>query len=230
MLAPTDIAGDGAAEALAPLLTGYEFLPFAPFEEVTKRRRDGEVDGRRRFPADSALARGRHHDGGDVRRVASRLDACPGRGWRAVAARAASPDAAEAHRGPTRRRTSRRDRRRRRRRRRGGRAPAPAQVRVPGIRRPVFRLRARAGRPDRRGAPPTARACPWAVSPTRGLGETAGGHPRVLLAARTRLASGAPARRGGDATDASADDRVDASRAALSDEERVRDLARSRSA
>ena len=226
-----DIAGDGAAEALAPLLTGYEgFLPFAPFEEVTKKGAATARDpsGRRRFPGrlnpwlvDDITTAGTS--------VASRPDSTRARGesWRAVAARAAGRDAAEALSGPDSKTDveTRRDddavvgdeaaarRLRRRCEYRGFDDP------FSGSEHELVDRIVAARASDRESV--SVGECPRREGSERPPADTpVFSSPLVHV-----LASGAPAGRGGDATDASADDRVDASRAALSDEERVRDLA-----
>ena len=59
MGANPEIAGDGAAEALAPLLTGYEgFLPFAPFEGSARTHASASSGAR----ADGGASRARRGD------------------------------------------------------------------------------------------------------------------------------------------------------------------------
>ena len=118
MGANPEIAGDGTAESVAPLLTGYEgFLPFAPFEDENAFGRTGR-EGEERGSARDPLA----NDGGGFPRsinawLADDLAAVESvdgshypetsGSWRAVAARVGGLDAARTDSKTNREKTNR---------------------------------------------------------------------------------------------------------------------------
>ena len=118
MGANPEIAGDGTAESVAPLLTGYEgFLPFAPFEDKNAFGRTGR-EGEERGSARDPLA----NDGGGFPRsinawLADDLAAVESvdgshypetsGSWRAVAARVGGLDAARTDSKTNREKTNR---------------------------------------------------------------------------------------------------------------------------
>ena len=190
MGANPEIAGDGTAESVAPLLTGYEgFLPFAPFEDKNAFGRTGR-EGERGSARDPLA-----NDGGGFPRsinawLADDLAAVESvdgshypetsGSWRAVAARVGG----STPRGPTRRRIGKR--------RIGNREKTQRTRAALGTEGSTNRsttarsTNANVLTGSSLRAPWTARTFPWASVPDARAPETAGGHARVLLAARAR--------------------------------------------
>ena len=192
MGANPEIAGDGTAESVAPLLTGYEGFPPLSRRSKTKMR-SGEREGKARnvdllairSRTTAAVSPGRSTRGSRTTspRSSQSMDrTTPKRAGAGAPSRRASggSTAARTDSKTNREKTNRESEKTQRTRAALGTEGSTNRSTT------ARSTNANVLTGSSLRAPWTARTFPWASVPTRGRRETAGGHARVLLAARAR--------------------------------------------